>query len=704
MTFDCLINLAAGGCALALMIFALVREPLSIVRTSFAAGLFIAGVESILAGLSSWALMPESMLRWQAYRLVAVSFIPPVWILFSLVYARGNYQEFLDRWRPGLRLAWILPLFAIAFERALVTGAIRLENGMGWAADLGVAGMALIIAVLVGHIIVLMNLERTLRASTGTMRWRIKFMVFGLGLFFAVRIYGASQSLLYSSIDLSLHSLNASALIVACLLIFRSLLRAHLLHVDLYLSHRMIFSSFTVIVIGAYLLVVGVMAQLVTHFGGATAFPLKAFLVFVALIGLLILLQSDRVRLMSKRFVSRNFSRPLYDYRQIWTVFTERTASITDRGGFNRAVTRMVSETFETLSVTIWMVDEARGALVFGASTSMCDAQAHELGGFGKTTPQLIAALRRQELPVDLDAAKEGWVDSLRLCNPDYFSKGGTRLCMPLNAGGELLGIMIIGDRVNALAYSVEDLDLFKTICDQAAAKLLGIRLAERLLQSREMEAFQTMSAFFVHDLKNTASTLSLMLQNLPRHFEDPAFREDALRAMGKSVGKINDVIRRLTMLRQKLEIKPRETDLNEWLRGVITELDRGGPAPARQELGPLPKVMIDQEQMQNVVTNLMLNARDAVREAGSVRVTTAEEDGWAVIAVSDSGCGMTRDFVDKSLFRPFQSTKKEGMGIGLFHSRIIVEAHRGRMEVESEPGRGSTFRVLLPIGGIGAD
>ncbi|MFH0908744.1 MAG: XrtA/PEP-CTERM system histidine kinase PrsK [bacterium] len=698
MTFDCMINLVAAGCAAALMIFVLIREPRSIVRTSFTAGLFILVVESVLAGLSAWALMPEGMLRWQAYRLVAISFMPPVWILFSLVYARGNYQEFLDRWRSALRLAWVLPLFALAFMRSLVTGVIPLEDGLDWAADLGTAGMVLIVATLVGHVIVLMNLERTLRASTGTMRWRIKFMVFGLGLFFAVRIYSVSQSLLYSSVNLSLHTLSAGALIVACLLMFRSLLRSHLLNVDLYLSHRLIFSSFTVIAVGVYLLVVGVMAQLVTHFGGAAAFPLKAFLVFIALIGLVILLQSDRARLMSKRFVSRHFNRPLYDYRQIWAVFTERTASLTDREGFNRALTRMVSETFDTLSVTLWMVDETRGMLVLGSSTSMSDAQARELGGFERATPQLITALRAQELPVDLDRSKADWVDALRLCNPDYFRKGGTRLCMPINAGGELLGIMIIGDRVNGFAYSVEDFDLLKTICDQAAAKLLSLRLSERLLQAREMEAFQTMSAFFVHDLKNTASTLSLMLQNLPRHFEDPAFREDALKAMGKGVGKINDVIRRLTMLRQKLEIRPRETDLNDWLRGVLSELERGGSAPGTQELGPVPSVRIDPEQMQNVVTNLVLNAREAVRDGGSVRVTTAEKDGWATIAVSDTGCGMTREFVEKSLFRPFQSTKKEGMGIGLFHSKMIVEAHCGRMEVESEPGRGSTFRVLLPL------
>jgi signal transduction histidine kinase len=78
--------------------------------------------------------------------------------------------------------------------------------------------------------------------------------------------------------------------------------------------------------------------------------------------------------------------------------------------------------------------------------------------------------------------------------------------------------------------------------------------------------------------------------------------------------------------------------------------------------------------------------------------VTTEQRNGWAVLAVSDNGRGMSKTFMEQLLFRPFQTTKSEGLGIGLFHSRTIVEAHNGRIEVESEEGKGSTFRVLLPV------
>jgi signal transduction histidine kinase len=101
---------------------------------------------------------------------------------------------------------------------------------------------------------------------------------------------------------------------------------------------------------------------------------------------------------------------------------------------------------------------------------------------------------------------------------------------------------------------------------------------------------------------------------------------------------------------------------------------------------------------MLKVVTNLVLNARDAVSPAGEIRIETAQSNGWVILTVSDNGCGIAPEFLSRSLFRPFQTTKKNGLGIGLFQSKMIVEAHKGRVQVESQPGKGTTFRIILPL------
>src|SRR5207245_2815421 len=167
-----------------------------------------------------------------------------------------------------------------------------------------------------------------------------------------------------------LEALNAGALLVVCLLIARSLFRPGHFEVNVYPSHTVLHRSFTVVLAGIYLVIVGILAKIVTFLGGDGAFTLKAFLVLVLLVLLTMLLLSDRVRLQTRRFVSRHFQRPLYDYRKVWRTFTEGTARRVEQTDLCAEIARLASEVFQALSVTIWLLDERKEQLKFLASTS----------------------------------------------------------------------------------------------------------------------------------------------------------------------------------------------------------------------------------------------------------------------------------------------------------------------------------------------
>jgi signal transduction histidine kinase len=140
------------------------------------------------------------------------------------------------------------------------------------------------------------------------------------------------------------------------------------------------------------------------------------------------------------------------------------------------------------------------------------------------------------------------------------------------------------------------------------------------------------------------------------------------------------------------------DADLNQIVSEALDRVNEMPNIELTREFQPLPRILADREQIQNVVTNLVLNARDALGPGGRIQVRTEHRGGRAVLSVIDNGCGMTQAFVKQSLFRPFQSTKKKGLGIGLFQSHAIVQAHGGGMHVETEVGKGTTFLATFPV------
>jgi len=692
---------ALGGtlCALGLILVSLFGPRRSLPGFALVVGLASLAGEAACAGFAAQSPTQAEAISWQTLSVVSLGLAPGSWLLFALTFARGNPRGFVRSWRVALALVIGASLLAAgAAGRGAVRSLVTSGSPLQWYFAVGWPALCLHVTLLVSAVLVLMNLEGTFRAAVGTARWRIKYSVIGLALLFGTRIYTSSQVVLYSAIGISLSIINSAALITSCLLLGFSLLRSRFERVDIYPSATAIHRSITVALIGIYLLVVGVLAELVGLWGGDTTFPLKALLLFLTLAALAALALSDRLRQRLRLWVSRHFARPLYDYRQVWSNFTDRTAAQVGREDYCRAVVRLVSETFAMLSVTIWVADEAGRRLQMAASTSLRPVDLALLAGQEPALIEMWDGLRQHPRPVNLDNDSAPWCEVLRRLNPARFPNGGNRFAMPLVASGEFVGLLVLGDRVSGLPLTPDDFELLKCIGDQTVANLRNLKLSEKLLELREFEAFQTMSAFFVHDLKNTASTLSLMLRNMSTHFDNPAFREDALRGLSKSVDHLNDLITRLTTLRQKLELHASLADLNEILRAALKSIEGQPGITVVTRLEPLPPTWVDAQQLGSVFTNLFLNARDALGPGGEITVTASRQDDWAVVSVIDTGCGMAPDFLARSLFRPFQTTKKKGLGIGMFQSKMIIEAHAGRVEVLSQPGRGTTFTVFVPI------
>ena len=700
MTFNVVLSFVAAGITIAVIVVSIYRGPRSFVQGIFAFAMLLMSLDAAFTGLVYQTTTLSGFLFWQRLVFVIASLVPAAWLLFSISFARANYFEQISKWKWVLLLAVAAPLSLITFfNHDFVSLVLAPQNSSTLFIRIGWAGYLWHIISVIISVAILMNLERTFRHSTGHIRWQTKFMFLGIGSIFGIRIFTDSQVVLFNGVNTGLYVVDLGALLIANIFIFRSLFRGRPLNVSIQLSHQFLYTSFTILIVGAYFISLGMIAWIAVYFEWLRNINVFIFLVFVTMIALATYLLSDRLRIRRKRFISRHFKRPQYDYQKIWEEFTQRTTSVTKTNELCRIIVKMISDTLEILSVSIWLVDEKQQKLSFGGSTVFDADQIEEMSFFKEGGTKMIRAMSNQNMPLDLKGREDDWVSDLTHTYKLETKESRIRYCVPLNAAGELIGIMTLSEKVFYEALTFEESELIKTISDQAAAALLSLRLSEHLHQTKELEAFQTMSAFFMHDLKNLASKLSLVTQNLPLHMDNPEFRADALKTISQSVSKINKMSSRLSLLSQKIDLSFRETNVNDLITAAINDLKGYIKAPVSRNFDQhVPLLPIDQEQMHKVLENLLMNAYDATGNGGQISVATSFRDNWVDISVSDTGCGISKEFMEKNLFRPFQTTKKQGMGIGLYHCKTIVDAHGGKLDVESEEGKGTVFKILLPL------
>ena len=236
---------------------------------------------------------------------------------------------------------------------------------------------------------------------------------------------------------------------------------------------------------------------------------------------------------------------------------------------------------------------------------------------------------------------------------------------------------------------------------------LLTERLREQVAREAEAQQFQSfvrLSAMLTHDLKNAIEALSLTVGNMERHFDNQKFRADAMKSLNLATQNLKNLVARLTSPVSTLSgeyRRPQPTDLVPLIERAVAITAEPASATHRIERD-LPHSLVapvDAERISKVVENLILNALEAMGEKNGCLTIEAgtTDDGKVFFSVTDTGAGMTREFIDRRLFHPFATTKRKGVGLGLYTCREVVRAHGGSIEVDSTEDAGTTFRVVLP-------
>jgi putative PEP-CTERM system histidine kinase len=451
-----------------------------------------------------------------------------------------------------------------------------------------------------------------------------------------------------------------------------------------YVSPQMLYGSVTFLAVGLYLLGVGLLSQLIRSTGLSFSRGLSVLVVFVALIALAAALLSRTVRAFTRTHVTRLFYRSKYDYRAKWLEVTDAFRHCDSVEMILGRLLELLGGTFGAGRISIWVKVEADGRF-----HRMHSANTEAVPPPLEHTHAVPSCLQLEDNPVEVAAL------NLSPADPFLVSTHAA-LCVPIQSDTGLLAFVAMSREVPGVHYGQDDRDLLRAIGHHVSMLLALARHTEERRAADGLEALHRFSAFCLHDLKNLTAGLSLVVQNAEVHGHDPGFQQAAMRTVAGTVNKMVRLMEKLSVQTNN-EGQSEVVDLGHVIHETVQSLNFGVCVDARA-LGANPMlVRAVREELQQVFLNLLLNARQAAGEHGTVLITSEAREQIVTVRITDDGPGIAPDRL-RTLFQPFQTTKAGGLGIGLYECKRMVESFHGTIRVMSEVGKGTTVRIELPI------
>jgi len=520
-------------------------------------------------------------------------------------------------------------------------------------------------------------------------RWAIKFACLGIGAMFAYDFYMYSDTLLFRDLSEELWAARGGVNALTAPLIALSLARSTSWPTQIAVSRRMLFHSAALVGSAIYLLAMSSAAYYLRFVGGTWGSLMQMVFLFGAIVLLAGVLFSGTFRAWLKVFIAKHFYRYNYDYREEWLAFT-RTLSQQGPGLGERSISALGA-----------LVESPGGALWIRRDAGPYEAAAH----WHATPPALpepadspfCQFMEQKQWLVDLDEYARDQTLYGEMVIPEWLhSFPRAWLVVPLLLHGRLFGFVVLQQARSAVNLNWEVRDLLKIAGTQAASYLAQQETDSALMLARQFDSFNRLSTFVVHDLKNLVAQLSLMMSNAEKHRDNPEFQRDMMETVDLSVQKMKLMLQKLSRTASPERASPLE--IGPLLAQAVALKAAFEPRPLL-EIGPQGlRVLAEAERLERVLGHLIQNAIEATPRDGRVTVRLSRAGESVQIEVSDTGCGMSEEFIRERLFKPFDSTKSAGMGIGAFESREYIHQLGGQLQVRSQLDQGTTFTVSLPL------
>ena len=462
-------------------------------------------------------------------------------------------------------------------------------------------------------------------------------------------------------------------------------------------SRTVAFQSISLLLIGGYLAAMVAAAQWLAFAGSDYAALLQLTFVAAASLIAVLVLPSARLRGWLRVTTAKHLFQHRYDYRAEWLRFTRTIGeSGANRTSLEQRVIRAVADI--TDSPAGLLLTPTEGGQFELASRWQWPTAEVPILAFDIAT---IRAIEQVAYVADLDELrvdKAGTKPGVKLAPtmPEWLlAEPRAWALVPLLHYERLVGAVVLARPPHARGLDWEDFDLLRVAGQQLASYLAEHAGQAALAEAARFDDFHRRIAFVMHDIKNLASQMALLARNAEQHAENPEFRADMLVTLRNSADKLNALLARLSRYGAAAIATLAPVRADDVAQAVVDQLRAHHPVALveREQV----EVSAERGSLEQVLLHLVQNAIDASPADAPVFVRVANEGLHGVIEVIDSGTGMSPEFVRRRLFKPFDSTKQGGFGIGAYESRELVRAMQGRLDVESREGLGTRFAVRLP-------
>ncbi|MBA6256261.1 MULTISPECIES: XrtA/PEP-CTERM system histidine kinase PrsK [unclassified Colwellia] len=537
----------------------------------------------------------------------------------------------------------------------------------------------------------LVLLEQLYRSANSQVRWAILPMVLALASVAIFDFILYAQATMVDGVDFNFWFSRGYISLMIFPLLLISTRRIRNGSVRIFVSRHVVFYSSMLMIAGIYLLVMALAGYVINYIGGEWGSVVSISFLMLGSLVLVALLITESLRRKLKVFIAKNFFANKYEYRDEWLNLIGKIETTNAESYYQMATQIMMSKVDAYGGAILKKVTEQRFSVQYSENIILDDS-------FNDQLIHCSSFCQQQGWIIDIDEYKQTPTIYPNLSlNLPLIDANNIRIVVPIFIGKAFYGMFFLVGKNEVKQLNWEDRDLLFAISKQLGNFISLHEANDKLAESKQFDAFNRMSAFLVHDLKNVQAQLALISTNAKKHRDNPDFIADVFETVESATERLSKVLSQLRN-KQMAQSESQLVDMAKLISSVVEQRNISLPLVTFEKINSC-EMAIHSESFHSVLNHLIQNAQEATNKQGWVKVQLTQQDNHIGIKISDNGCGMSKPFINNRLFKPFDTTKgNAGMGIGVFEAKQFIEGIAGLIKVESIEGQGTTFIIDLPI------